>query len=106
MRKLFVLVLATVFASSLAIAAEVKTITGEGKCAKCALKETPSCQNVIEVEEGGATVKYYLAKNKASNDFHKSGGICTATVKTTATGEVTEKDGKKTLTATEVKKAD
>ena len=77
MRKFLVLAIATLFASGLAIAAEVKTITGEGKCAKCALKETKSCQNVIEVDEAGTTVKYYLAKNKVSDAYHKEAGICT-----------------------------
>ncbi|WP_435007084.1 DUF6370 family protein [Tundrisphaera lichenicola] len=106
MRKLFTLLAVTVFCSGVALAIEVKTITGEGKCAKCALKESDKCQNVIEVEEGGKTVKYYLAKNKVSNDYHKSSGICTGEVKTTVTGDVEEKDGKQVITATKVEKAE
>src|SRR4051794_16176446 len=103
MRKLFTLMAATVFCSGVALAAEVITITGEGKCAKCALKETDKCQNVIEVEEGGKKTTYYLAKNKVANAYHKN--VCQTTVKTTAKGEVEEKDGKKVLTATEIKEA-
>ena len=33
------------------------TVTGMGKCAKCQLKETKDCQNVIEAKEGGKKVK-------------------------------------------------
>lgn len=104
MRKLFPLfaVAAALFTAS-SFAADPVTVTGEGKCAKCELKESKTCQAVIEVEEAGKTVKYYLAQNKASKDYHKT--ICTETVKTTATGTVEEKDGKKVLTATTVEKA-
>jgi hypothetical protein len=103
MRRLYVLLAITVLSSGIALAADVKTITGEGKCGKCALGETKTCTNVIEVEENGKTVKYYLAKNAVSDAYH--GTICQETVKTTVTGEVTEKDGKKTITATKVEKA-
>ena len=103
MRKFFSLLAVTVVCSGLAIAADVKTITGEGKCAKCALGETKTCQNVIEVEEDGKTVKYYLAHEGASKKYH--GTVCQATVKTTATGEVKEENGKKIMTATKVEKA-
>ena len=104
MRKFYAMLAVTVFCSGVVLAADVKTITGEGKCAKCALGETKTCQNVIEVEEGGKKVTYYLAHEGASKKYH--GTVCKATVKTTATGEVTEKDGKKVMTATEVKKAE
>ena len=83
--------------------ADEKTITGEGKCAKCALKETDSCQNVIQVQEDGKTVNYYLAKNKVSKDFHDN--ICKESKKVTATGTVKEVDGKKELTATKIELA-
>ena len=103
MRKLYALLAMTVFASGVVLAADPVTITGEGKCAKCALGETKTCQNVIEVEENGKTVKYYLAHEGASKKYH--GTVCKATVKTTATGEVKEEDGKKIMTATKVEKA-
>ena len=106
MRKLYSLLAMTLFASGVVLAADVKTITGDGKCAKCALKETDECQNVIEVEEDGKTVKYYMAKNDAAKAYHKSSGICSKTVKTTVTGEVKEEDGKKVITATKVEKAE
>ena len=79
------------------------TITGEGKCGKCALKETAECQNVIQVEEKGKTVNYYLAKNDVSKDFHSN--ICKETKKVTATGTVKKVDGKKELTATKIELA-
>ncbi len=106
MRKLSAMLVAVVLCSGVVLAADSVTITGEGKCGKCALKETEKCQNVIEVEEGGKTVKYYLAHNDVAKAYHKSSGICSGEVKTTATGTVEEKDGKKVMTATEVKKAE
>src|SRR4051794_3559136 len=76
------------------------TISGEGKCAKCALKETDSCQNVIQAQEDGKTVNYYLAKNDVSKEFHDN--ICKESKKVTATGTVKEVDGKKELTASKI----
>jgi len=77
------------------------TITGEGKCGKCSLKETEKCQNVIEVEnKSGKKVKYYLADNDVSKDFHKN--ICKETKKVTATGTVKKVDGKNQFTATKI----
>ncbi len=76
------------------------TITGMGKCAKCALKETDSCQNVIEADEHGKKVTYYVAQNDVSKEFHSN--ICKAPKKVKATGTVKEVDGKKQLTATKM----
>src|SRR5437667_10455107 len=64
------------------------TITGDGKCAKCALKETEKCQNVIQTTEDGKTVTYYLTRNDVSKDFHDN--LCKETKKVTATGTVKE----------------
>ena len=76
------------------------TITGTGKCGKCALKETDSCQNVIQTEKGGKTTTYYLAKNDISKEFHSN--ICKEAKKVRATGTVKEVDGKKELTVTKI----
>src|SRR5262245_55630368 len=81
---------------------ESVTITGEGKCAKCALKETKECQNVIQTEKDGKKLNYYLVANDVSKEFH--GKLCKETKKVTATGKVKEVDGKleMTLTKTEL----
>ena len=79
------------------------TVTGEGKCAKCVLKTADKCQNVIEVSENGKTVKYYLAKNDVSKNFHEN--LCSESKKVTATGTVKEVDGKKELTPTKIELA-
>ena len=98
------------FSSSFAADEKEVTVVGEGVCAKCALKEKPSCQNVVIVKEDGKETKYFLADNKVSKDYHKSSGICAAKtdkpVKTKVTGTVVEKDGVKELTATKIEKAD
>ena len=80
--------------------ADEKKITGEGKCAKCVLKETASCQNVIEAKEGEKTVTYYLVQNDVSKEFHDN--ICKKSQKVTATGTVKEVEGKLELTATKI----
>ena len=105
MRKLFPLLsVAAAFSVVLAVAAEVKTVTGDAVCAKCALGESKKCQNTITTEEGGKKVTYYLVNNKYFGPSHKSLGICGAKketpVKVKATGDVEEKEGKMTLTPT------
>jgi hypothetical protein len=85
-----------------ALGAEGKaiTLTGEGKCAKCALHETDKCQNVLQVKEDGKTVTYYLAQNKVSKGFHED--LCKASVRISVTGTMREEDGKKILTPSKI----
>ncbi len=78
-----------------------KTITGEAKCAKCALKETDKCQTVIQVEnKKGKTVTYYLVDNDVAKAFHEN--VCKETKKATATGTVKKVGGKNELTASKI----
>jgi Family of unknown function (DUF6370) len=85
-------------------AGKVITITGNMVCAKCTLHETASCQNVVQVEKDGKTIKYYLAKNDVSDAMHDD--ICHGDAKkVTATGTVVEKDGKEVLTVTKLEAA-
>ena len=81
-------------------AADTKTLSGDGKCAKCALKETKECQNTVQVKEGDKTVTYYLVDNDVSKDFHSN--ICKGPKKVKASGTVKEVDGKMQLTATKI----
>jgi hypothetical protein len=76
------------------------TLTGDGKCGKCALKETKECQNVVQVEKDGKKVTYYLEPNDVSKKFHSE--ICTETKKVKVTGTVKEVDGKQRLTAKKI----
>jgi hypothetical protein len=76
------------------------TITGEATCAKCALHETKECQTVIQSQEDGKTVTYYLTQNDMSKDFHDN--VCKKPEKVTATGTVKEEGGKKTLTISKI----
>ena len=85
-------------------AGKAVTITGNMVCGKCLLHETKSCQNVIQVEKDGKTVKYYLTKNDVSDAMHED--ICHGdSKKVTATGTVVEKDGKEMLTVTKLEAA-
>jgi hypothetical protein len=98
--------LAFMVATMTALAGDSKeiTITGNMVCGKCTLHETKECQNVIQVETDGKTVKYYLVKNDVSDAMH--GEVCHGdTKKVTATGTVEEKDGKLVMTATKLEAA-
>ncbi len=76
------------------------SLTGEAKCAKCALHKSDECQNVIEVKKGEKTTVYYL-KGKASDKFH--GDICKGPKDVALKGEVSEVDGKKWIAVSEIK---
>lgn len=93
-------VMAVALTLSANAAEESKTLTGEGKCAKCALKEAKSCQNALQVKDGEKTVTYYLTQNDVSKKFHEN--ICSGPKKITVTGTVKEVDGKKELTPTKI----
>lgn len=95
--------LALLIAASLTAAAADKTITGEGCCAKCALKQTSSCQNAIAVKDGDKTVLYLLEGNDVSKAFHKN--LCSSTAKVTATGTTKDVDGKHIFTASKIELA-
>jgi len=108
MRKIVPLFAMTVvFAGvAMAYAADEKTYKGEGMCAKCALKETASCQNVVIVDDAGKKTTYYIKHDAVAKKAHQSLGICQAKkdapVKIAVTGTVEEKDGKKTITASKI----
>ena len=81
-----------------------KTITGEAKCAKCALKETSKCQTVIQTEgKDGKKVTYYLVNNDIAKAFHEN--VCSATKKVTATGTVKKVEGKEEMEVTKIELA-
>ncbi len=93
---------AAVAALSLGVTAFAKdiTVSGEAKCAKCALKQADKCQNVVEVKKGDKTRLYYL-KGEASDKFHKE--ICGDTKEVVVKGEVSDVDGKKWIAVSEIK---
>src|SRR5262245_60596894 len=96
--------LAVAFSTSAFAEDKEVTITGEGKCAKCLLKQADKCQNVIEAKgEDGKKVTYWLAKNDVSDNFHED--LCKEAQKVTVTGTVKEEDGKKVLTVTKIELA-
>ncbi|HWD93645.1 MAG TPA: DUF6370 family protein [Verrucomicrobiae bacterium] len=104
MKKISSLIAVIAMLAIPALAADKEvTITGEGMCAKCALHETSTCQNAIQTEENGKKVTYYLAQNSTSKDFHDN--VCKKSEKVTATGVVTEENGKKVLTVSKIEAA-
>jgi hypothetical protein len=114
MRKLLMLAAVGVLfsgVSALMAADDTKvTIKGEGMCAKCALKETKTCQNVVIEEKDGKKTTYYIVHDAVAKKAHQRDGFCQATkdapVKVKVTGTVEEKDGKKELTAEKIEKVE
>ena len=104
--KLFAMLIAVIFLSAglSGCAEETRAAdarTGKLTCAKCELKETPACQNVLQVQESGATVNYYLADNKVSTDYHSN--VCEAPKENvTVMGVVQEQGGKKVIVASKI----
>lgn len=104
MRKLIpVLAVAVAFCglSLLAGAADDKEkvkLEGMAQCAKCALKETKECQNVVVVTKDGKETKVYMVMNDVAKEAHQSAGFCSAkkgsgpTVKVEGTWEDKEKN--------------
>jgi hypothetical protein len=77
------------------------TMTGMMVCGKCKLHVTKECQNVLQVQQDGQTVNYFLVMNQVSTDFHDN--ICKNDgEKTTVTGTVEEKDRQEILTPTKI----
>lgn len=87
-------------ASTRAADAAKLTFNGEGKCAKCSLKETKTCQNAVVVEEAGKKITYLLEENELSKKFHPN--LCTEVKKVKVVGTVKEVDGKKVITAASI----
>jgi hypothetical protein len=94
-------VAATLTLAAIADDSKEVTLTGMMVCGKCKLHVTKSCQNVLQVEQKGTNVDYFLTQNQVSKDFHSN--ICTTDgEKATVTGTVKEKHGKEVLTPTKI----
>jgi len=90
--------LITALSGLMAFAADkAQTISGKGECAKCSLKETSSCQMAVTAKDG---TKYLVENNDISKKFHKN--ICTEEKDVEVTGTVSEKEGKKVITASKI----
>jgi hypothetical protein len=77
------------------------TLTGTFGCAKCSFKEANACQNVLKVKTGDKVDTYELAPNAVAKDHHEA--VCHSPgVPATVKGTVSDKDGKKVLTASKI----
>ena len=56
------------------------TVTGKGRCTKCATKESLVCQSVVIVEAGREKAVYYLQENAVTTTFHDKVGAATKAV--------------------------
>lgn len=100
MKKLSLALVVAASFTATAFAKEV-TLSGEGKCLKCALKKADKCQNVLEVKEKGSDkTTLYILTGDVSGKFH--GEICSKTKDVEVTGELSEKDGKKSIAVAKI----
>lgn len=97
----FALALAVVLTLVAGAYAADETLSGTVVCAKCSLKKADAkeCQDVLVVKNGETSTEYYIAKNPVSEKF---GHVCSGKKPATVTGAVSEKDGKKWITATKM----
>jgi len=96
---LILIAVLSVIVAGLSFASDpVVTLSGKVVCAKCTLKKTAACQDLLVVT-GDQAGEYYLVPNEVSDAF---GHVCMGERAVSATGTVSEKDGKKWLTATKI----
>jgi hypothetical protein len=98
-------ILALALALGLAVvttAGEAVTLTGDIVCALCILHkpDTKECQNVLVVK-GKDAGEYYMTKNAVYDEL---GMVCTKKLPARVTGKVSEKGGKKWITASKIEK--
>ena len=80
------------------------TLSGLLACGKCSLHICTECQNILQVQQDGKTVNYWLTQNAISKDFHSN--ICgTDGEKVTVTGTVKDDGDKHILTASKIEEA-
>ncbi len=80
------------------------TLSGLLACGKCSLHICPECQNILQVQQDGKTVNYWLTQNAVSKDFHPN--ICTTDgEKVNVTGTVKDDGDKHILTASKIEAA-
>lgn len=85
-----------------ASAGDETTVNGKIMCAKCTLKKADAkeCQDVLVAKDAaGQTAEYYIEKNEIAKAY---GHTCQGEKPAVVTGKVTEKDGKKWISATKM----
>ena len=101
--RIAVIVMMT-FAIAVPAVALDETYSGSLMCAKCTLNKPDAheCQDVLIVtDDKGVKTEYYITKNDVAQ---KAGETCTAEVKATITGTVSQQDGKTWLTPSKIEK--
>jgi hypothetical protein len=81
------------------------TVTGRIACAMCVLKQkdVKTCTNVVVATEAGKEVVYGLADNAVSKAYEMK--ACEKAIPVKVTGTVTERGGKRTITASKIDRA-
>jgi hypothetical protein len=71
-----------------------RTLTGEAKCAKCALHETDTCQTAVVIEtKKGKAQTVYLEQNDVAKKFHEQ--VCKEAKKVSLTGTLKKSEDRK-----------
>lgn len=100
------LLTATFFGAAMAFtminaSAAEETLKGTATCAKCDLKTASDCTNVLVVKKDDEKVTYLLEGKADKESYHKQ--ICKESKEVEMTGVVSEKDGEKIFTVSEIK---
>ncbi len=94
------LALALAMGLAASAAAGEETLNGTIMCAKCSLKKAADCQDVLVTKDAAGKVgEYYIEKNDVAKAY---GHTCQGEKPALVTGTVTEKDGKKWITASKM----
>ena len=98
---LFTVLAVAIICALLVAGSDGSTLKGTGMCAKCSLKETDTCQTVIQIKRAKGITNYYLVQNGVSKDFHDA--ICKESKIVKAKGIIKDVNGKMEFTASQIK---
>jgi hypothetical protein len=79
------------------------TLKGEGKCLKCSLHKSDTCQNVVVVKKGEKETTYFLVGD-VSKAFHKN--LCSGPADVSVTGVCEKKGDKLEVTVAKISKVE
>jgi len=98
---LFTVLAVAIICALLVAGSDGSTLKGTGMCAKCSLKETDTCQTVIQIKRAKGITNYYLVQNGVSKDFHDA--ICKESKIVKAKGIIKNVNGKMEFAASQIK---
>jgi hypothetical protein len=100
-KSVFAIVCLAVLAVPFVFSSEETVIEGQDVCNKCSRGESSSCEPVIVENKDGVETVYHVVQNQVAQDFHGS-HVCQGSKSVRATGVVSDDNGKKLLTLSNI----